>query len=132
MQRIIIIAALVGVFASCAPKGTPLAGFGDYEVVKYSASTVETTQEGITVTSTREYGTGGVGLSLCMLHPNLQLLGIDATVIKEAGLGFNVCRFQDLYVGQVSDRVCKVDAYSEDIYLGLFGLGRDACSTEGE
>jgi hypothetical protein len=79
-----------------------------------------------------EYGTGGVGVSLCMLHPNLQLVGIDAAVIKEAGLGFNVCRVQDLYVGQVSDRVCKVDAYSEDIYLGLFGLGRDACSTEGE
>ena len=56
---------------------------------------------------TEEYGTCGVGLSLCMLHPNLQLLGIDATVIKEAGLGFNVCRVQDLYVGQVSDRVCK-------------------------
>ena len=62
-MRFVIIAASACMFASCTPKGTPLVEFGDYEVVKYSASTVETTQEGITVTSTREYGTGGVDIN---------------------------------------------------------------------
>lgn len=62
MHRIVIITAFVGFFASCTPKVTPLAGFGEYEVEKYSASTVEATQDGITVTSTREYGTGGVNI----------------------------------------------------------------------
>jgi hypothetical protein len=81
---------------------------------------------------TEEYGTGGVGVSFGMFHPNLQLLGIDATVIKEAGLGFDVCRFKNLYVGQISDGVCKVDAYSKNIYLCLFGLSRDTCGAEGE
>ena len=62
-MRFVIIATIAGVLASCAPKGTPLAEFGEYEVEKYSASTVEATQDGITVTSTREYGTGGVNIN---------------------------------------------------------------------
>ena len=80
---------------------------------------------------TEEYGAGGVGLSLGVLHPDLQLLRIDATVIKETGFGFNICRLKNLDIGHICDRVGKVDAYTEDVYLCLFGLGRDACGTEG-
>lgn len=62
MKRTIVAIGIVAMLFSCAPKAVNISELGEFNVQKYNSSTVETDSCGITVTSTREYGTGGVSM----------------------------------------------------------------------
>ena len=62
MKRTIVAFGIVAMLFSCAPKAVNISELGEFNVQKYNSSTVETDSCGITVTSTREYGTGGVSM----------------------------------------------------------------------
>ena len=81
---------------------------------------------------TKENGTGRIGLAFDLLDPNLQLLGVDAAVVQESALCFNICRFHNLDVGHICYGVCEVHAESEYIHFGLFRFRADVTAEKGE
>ena len=62
MKKTIVAIGIVAMLFSCAPKAVNISELGEFNVQKYNSAIVETDSCGITVTSTREYGTGGVSM----------------------------------------------------------------------
>jgi hypothetical protein len=65
----------------------------------------------------------GVGLILDYLGPYLQLLRIDAAIIKKSCRSFYICRVKCLYICDIGGGIGEAGADTENVYFGLFGLG---------
>ena len=62
MKKTSVAIGIVAMLFSCTPKAVNISELGEFNVQKYNSAIVETDSCGITVTSTREYGTGGVSI----------------------------------------------------------------------